>query len=489
MTSVFSRAKKFKEWVFPSGRVATIDASQAAAPPSPLAPIDLTDADQVAFVMDVAIRIGDILLSSGTANSDVKSQIHTVASSYGLHYCHVDITMNTITVFSHVGGKRRRPVSAFRVAGRMDVNFSKLSDVDRLIRSIQAGATPPEVADKILSDIIAAPPPYGAKIAVIGWATMAAAVSVLLGGNALVASLSFATTLAIMVVNILLDRQGMPSFFQNVFGGFVATLPAAFGYRLATELGWSFNPSQVIATGIIVLLAGLTLVQALQDGITGAPVTASARFFETMLITGGIIGGVALGIEVAAAIGVELPPIQTSPPLQFSSSVVKVAAGSLAAAAFAVASYAEWSTVAVAWLTGAAGFSLHLLVLQPLGVGALTSTAMSATMIGLAGGLLARRFLIPPLIIAISGVTPFLPGLAVYRGMYSMLNEQLINGFTYIALAIATAGGLAAGVVFGEWIARKLRRPPIMRAYRAIRRPRRYGTQAANEARSGIDHV
>lgn len=486
MSALLSRVK---EWLFPAGRVATIDASQAAAPPSPLAPIDLTDEDQVAFVMDVAIRIGDILLSSGTANSDVKAQIHAVTSSYGLHYCHVDITMNTITVFSHVGGKRRRPVSAFRVAGRMDVHFAKLSDVDRLIRSIQAGATPPEIADRILTEIIQAPPPYGARVAVLGWAMMAGSVSILLGGNAVVATLAFFTTIAIMAGNILLDRQGMPSFFQNVFGGLVATLPAAVGYNFASQVGLSFNPSQVIASGIIVLLAGLTLVQALQDGITGAPVTAGARFFETVLITGGIIGGVALGLEISSALGMDLPPIQTSPPLAFSSSVVKVAAGAVAAASFAVASYAEWSSVGIAFITGAAGFSMHLLVLQPLGVGALTSTAISATLIGLAGGLLARRFLIPPLIVAISGVTPFLPGLAVYRGMYSMLNEQLINGFTYIALAIATAGGLAAGVVFGEWIARKLRRPPIMRAYRAIRRPRRYGTQAAHQAKSGLDHA
>src|SRR5699024_11084710 len=44
-------------------------------------------------------------------------------------------------------------------------------------------------------------------------------------------------------------------------------------------------PSQVIGMGIIVLVAGLTLVQSIIDGITRAPVTSTARFFEALLST------------------------------------------------------------------------------------------------------------------------------------------------------------------------------------------------------------
>ena len=124
---------------------ATIDVVKAAPPPSPLAPVDLTDPGQVSGVMDIAARIGGILLSSGTSNSDAKEQIHAVASAYGLHYCHVDITLNTITVFTIVGTSNRAPISVFRVVRKLTIDFSKLSEVDRLIRSIQAGATPPEL--------------------------------------------------------------------------------------------------------------------------------------------------------------------------------------------------------------------------------------------------------------------------------------------------------------------------------------------------------
>ncbi|WP_231580510.1 threonine/serine exporter ThrE [Corynebacterium kalinowskii] len=455
------------------GHIATIDAAKAAPPPSPLAPIDLTDPGQVAGVMHIAARIGDILLMSGTGNNDTKAQIHAVTSAYGLHYAHVDITMNTITLFTHMG-TYKTPVSVFRVVNRLGTNFGQLAEVDRLIRSIQSGATSPDMAEKILDEIISTTPSARQLRFTLGWAFMAAAVAVLLGGGLLVAAISSVTAAVIMLGSELLDAQGLPPFFQNIYGGFVGTVPAAVAYLLAVRQGFELAPSQIIASGIVVMLAGLTLVQALQDGITGAPVTASARFFETMLMTGGIVAGVAIGIQVSDALGINLPPIQTTPAPNFSSSTVKVLSGAIASAAFAVACFVEWRSMWIAGLTAAAGSSVYYFVLIPHGVGPVVGIGISATIIGLAGGLLARRFLIPPLIVSVSGITPLLPGLSVYRGMYAILNEQLLIGFTNMALALAIATSLGAGVVLGEWIARKLRRPPRFNPYRAFRTRRRF---------------
>nr|WP_027004409.1 threonine/serine exporter family protein [Corynebacterium halotolerans] len=460
-----------------TGRIATIDAARSAPPPSPLAPIDLTDYAQVAGVMDLAARIGDILLSSGTSNSDTKTQIHAVTSAYGLHYCHVDITMNTITIFTNIGTTKKTPVNVFRVVRSLSTDFSKLSEVDRLIRSIQAGATPPDVAEKILDELAATPPAYGTLTSITGWGLFGAAIAVMLGGGVFVAAISSLTSMLIMMINTWLSRHSLPYFFQNVFGGIIATMPAAIIYGVAARYGLQILPSQIIASGIVVLLAGLTLVQSLQDGITGAPVTASARFFETLLFTGGIVAGVGIGIQLSAVFGVTLPPLEAIAAPNFTSTTVRVISGGFAAAGFAIASYAEWSSVLLSGITGTAGSAFYYFLLLPMGVGSVIGSAVFAIIIGLAGGLLARRFLIPPLITAIAGITPFLPGLSVYRGMYAALNEQMLIGFTNIATALAIASGLAAGVVLGEWIARRLRRPPTLNPYRYFRAARRFSFQ------------
>ena len=481
VSTLFSRLGSWGSLLSGSGRIATIDAAKAAPPPSPLAPVDLTDQAQVAAVMDLAVRIGDVLLSSGTSNSDTKAQIHAVTSAYGLHYCHVDITMNTITAFTQIGTTRKTPVTVFRVVRSMTTDFSRLSEVDRLIRSIQAGATPPETAEKILDEITRRPASYGTLTSIMGWGLLGGSVAGLLGGGPVVVGTAFLTAVLIMLVNTFLARHQLPYFFQNVFGGIIATVPAAVIYSLAADRGLQISPSQVIASGIIVLLAGLTLVQSLQDGITGAPVTASARFFETMLFTGAIVAGVGIGIQLVAMLGIALPPLQTYAPPNFTSIGVRVLCGGLAAAGFAIASYAEWSSVFVSAVTATAGSAFYYLVLIPAGTGPVIASSMAAVVVGLAGGLLARRFLIPPLITAVAGITPFLPGLAVYRGMYASLHEQTLAGFTNIALALAIASGLAAGVVLGEWVAARLRRPPTLRPYRYFRRARRVTFQQLAE--------
>ncbi|MDO4911595.1 MAG: threonine/serine exporter family protein [Corynebacterium sp.] len=449
---------------------ATIDVVRAAPPPSPLAPVDLTDPGQVAGVMDLAGRIGGILLASGTSNNDSKAQIKAVASAYGLHYCHVDITLNTITIFAYLNSKKQ-PLSVFHSVRRLSIDFSKLSDVDQLVRSITAGATPPDVAERALDDIMSAKPPFGFRMSLVGWALMAAAVAIMLGGGFMVAVLAFATTSVIVAGMAWLDRRNLPLFFQNLYGGLIATVPAAITYKWAMLSGIELPPSQVIASGIIVMLAGLTLVQALQDGITGAPVTASARFFETILLTGGIVAGVGLGIELSGALGVTLPTWETTAVTASVSSVmIKVISGAAASAAFAIACYAKWDSVFVSALTALAGSFIYYCVLIPHGVGPIVATAISATVIGLAGGLLARRFSIPPLITAVAGITPLLPGLSIYRAMYAMMHDQMLMSYSLSVIALGTASALAAGVVLGEWIARKLRRPPRFNPYKAFRR-------------------
>ncbi|WP_368734692.1 MULTISPECIES: threonine/serine exporter ThrE [Corynebacterium] len=480
-------------WRAGGSQLATIDAVKAAPPPSPLAPVDLTDPAQVTAVMDLAARIGHILLAAGTSNRDTLAHIHAVTSTYGLHYAHVDITLNTITLFTTIGTETKTPVSVFRVVSHMRTDFSKLSEVDRLIRSIQAGATPPEVAIKILDDLTAARPTYGPKVAVLGWGGLGASACVLLGGNALGAVLSFVLSALIIAGARWLGRQSLPVFFQNVFGGFMSTLPVAVAYSLARQVGMDLRPSQVIAACLIVLLAGLTMVQSLQDGITGAPVTASARFFETFLFTGAIVAGVGVGMQASELLGITLPTMETGAQagagIGYVDSAVLVGAGVAASASFALACYAEFSAIVVSALTAATGASIYYLLLMPAGVDPVISTAIAATVIGVAGGLLARRFLIPPLITAIAGITPMLPGLWIYRGMYAALNDQMLVGFTNVALALSICCALAAGVVLGEWTARKIRRPKVFNPYKAFRRPRRYTFPEQSTGDSGLKVV
>ena len=74
-------------------------------------------------------------------------------------------------------------------------------------------------------------------------------------------------------------------------------------YWLSPKLGMKLRNTVAIAAGLVVLLAGLSLVGSVGDVITGAPVTAAGRFFELVMMTGATIAGVALVLHLANRFG------------------------------------------------------------------------------------------------------------------------------------------------------------------------------------------
>ena len=97
-----------------------------------------------------------------------------------------------------------------------------------------------------------------------------------------------------MLVDLLqrrMSRRRLPGFYQQVAGGLLATL-IAVGVASAHV---AISPSLVVTASIIMLLAGINFMGAIQDALTGFPLTAGARILEAILATAGVIVGVSGG--------------------------------------------------------------------------------------------------------------------------------------------------------------------------------------------------
>ena len=88
------------------------------------------------------------------------------------------------------------------------------------------------------------------------------------------------------------------------FPGYAETIDDITGLLYATDLLPTVRPSLLIATGIVVLLSGLSLVGTVQDAITGYNVTAAGRTMEVALLTAGLIAGIALTLRAGVQLGV-----------------------------------------------------------------------------------------------------------------------------------------------------------------------------------------
>ena len=84
-------------------------------------------------------------------------------------------------------------------------------------------------------------------------------------------------------VQILMARRRLPFFYLQVAGGAIATLLAAGVAATPIDV----DPSLVVTANIILLLAGIGLMGAVQDALTGFYLTASARLIEAMMATAG----------------------------------------------------------------------------------------------------------------------------------------------------------------------------------------------------------
>ncbi|HYH31865.1 MAG TPA: threonine/serine exporter family protein [Pseudonocardia sp.] len=434
-----------------------------AGPPSvqlmrPLGP-SVPDDARVQQVLDLCMRVGEVLLSSGESADETTQTMLRLAAVAGLSAVDVDITFTSITMCCH-RGMSASPVTSMRLVRYRSLDLTRLEAVARIVERLERAELDIETAATELSDAVSAPHPYPRWVATAGWAGLAGCIALLLGAEPLTAFVAFAVTGLIDRMGRLLNRWGLPAFFQQVVGGMVAT-----GITLVLLAAGVFppgtTPSLAVAASITVLLSGLSVVSTVQDAISSYYVTSAGRVAEIALLSAGLLTGVVfvlkIGIEsnLRLEVAAELP----SGAAQFGISLL---AGAGAAAAFSLAGYARPRPLLAAGFAGAAGWGTYGVLTQVVALGPVAATGAAAVVVGIATGLLRRMNGISPLVVTLAGITPLLPGLTAYRGFYQLAVEGLADGLVTVTIALGIGLALAAGVAFGDFLARPRRPTPVV---------------------------
>ncbi|MEU3272803.1 threonine/serine exporter family protein [Saccharomonospora sp. NPDC006951] len=442
-----SRKSSRRAWQIleaPTGELPVVDTTATMGP-------QLPDEATVHLVLDLVLRIGEVQMASGAGASDVTATILALTRALGLPHCEVDVIFTSITVSCHRGSELS-PVTAVRVVRSRSLDYTRLSDTERLVQRLLRNRMSTEDAYTELHQITNAKHPYPRWVSTLAWGGMAGFITLLLGGTGWAPFVSFVISAVVDRVGRRLNRLQLPFFFQQVAGGFVATL-AAIGIVNLNFI--PLQPTLVVAAALTVLLSGLSTVSAVQDAITGYYVTAAGRTLEVVLMSAGLITGVAFAISIANQLGAPIapPPTAAVPDVTAVGVLITLVAGCGAAACFALASYSKLRPLLVAAIAGGVGAGTYGLLLAT-GAGPIIASAFAATLVGFGGGVLSRRLQVTPLVVAVSGITPLLPGLATYRGM-----SELADGGSMGTLmgAIAIGLALAAGVVLGEFLAQPVR--------------------------------
>lgn len=418
-------------------------------------------------VLDLTLRIGELLLAGGEGAEDVEAAMFAVCRSYGLDRCEPTVTFTLLSV-SYQPSLVDDPVTSSRTVRRRGTDYTRLSAVFGLLANLSDPETTVslEEAYRRLAEIRRNRHPYP------GWALtgasglLAGAASVLVGGDLVV---FVAAALGAMLgdrLAWLFAGRGLPEFYQFTVA---AMPPAAIGVAL-TVAHVNVNASAVVTGGLFALLPGRALVAGVQDGLTGFYITAAARLLEVMYFFVGIV----IGVLVILYFGVKLnAPLNPDAALSVTSRpVVQIIASMLLSLTFAVLLQQERSTVLWVTLNGGVAWSVYGAMVYPGHLSPVASTAVAAGLVGLFGQLLARYRFASALPYTTAAIGPLLPGSATYFGLLSIAQNHVDKGLVSLAKAASLAMAIAIGVNLGSEISRLFVRVSSAGVRRAAKRTR-----------------
>ncbi|MFG2867650.1 threonine/serine exporter family protein [Streptomyces sp. NPDC048338] len=422
----------------------------------------------VGRVLDLTLRIGELLLAGGEAAEDVEAAMFAICRSYGLDRCEPTVTFTLLSI-THQPSLVDDPITANRTVRRRGTDYTRLAAVYQLLADINAEAheVTPEEAYRRLADIRRNRHPYPGWVQTAAAGVLAGAASVLLGGDTTV---FFVAALGAVLgdrLAWLCAGRGLPEFYQFL----VAAMPPAAMGVLLTLLHTDLRPSAVITGGLFALIPGRALVAAVQDGLTGFYITASARLLEVGYFFVAIVVGVLSVLYLAVQFDAQLNPEGALSAVE--RPAIQIVAAMVLCATFAILLQQSRETVVFATLNGGVAWVVYASIAVTADGSAVMATAVAAGLVGLFGQLIARYHHTSSLPYVTAAIGPLLPGSATYFGVLAIAQNNLDQGFASLAKAAALALAIAIGVNLGSELARLfMQAPRAAAARRAAKRTR-----------------
>jgi uncharacterized membrane protein YjjP (DUF1212 family) len=427
----------------------------------------VSDTRETYKVLDLALRIGEILLSSGAGAADVTATMQALTRHYGLRNADIDVTF-TLLRMSYQDDPDEMPVLLTRNVQTRDIDYDDLTRVHLLIGDVLSDRVELAEARAQVARINSTGHYLPKWSIVLGHGLVGGGIAVVLGAGLVV---TLAATVAGILVTVLtrtMNRQRWPMFYQQTAGGLLATLLAL---ATTTIVDPRLDVSLVITANIVMLLSGIGFMGAIQDALSGFYLTAGARIIEALLATAGLIAGVSAGIALAPKLGISLAYVAPGD-TGLGAPALVLAGAAVSAVAFAFTNYAPWRALPAIAVTTLLAHVAYLGVFDKQQTMP-WAAACAAVVIGAVSYAIAGRVGVPPLVVVVPALVPMLPGLLIYRGLsYMSIGDS--QGILLLTNAAATTIALAAGVILGEYAAQPLKRN-VRRVEQRLAGPRMVG--------------
>lgn len=250
--------------------------------------MDIITAKQIT---DISLEVGRIMLQSGSSTNRVETMMRKVCVGFG--YKDTDSYVTPTGIFISVATENGRIDTSIRRIENRRIDLGKITRVSRLVNTLAASSIP---ADKRLHEYRK----LNAELIQIDkeqiWPMW---LSNLCGGATsgffcLLFGGAWNEFIIALLIGIIVS-WGMKYLVRLAFNNFLQNALAAALIVFLAKLADYWMPfirlDQIIIGGIMLLVPGLSITNAIRDTMSGDLVSGTARAVEALFITVGVVAG------------------------------------------------------------------------------------------------------------------------------------------------------------------------------------------------------
>jgi uncharacterized membrane protein YjjP (DUF1212 family) len=391
------------------------------------------------------LTIARALHTAGTTAQRLEDSLAVIARGLGL--THAQFFSTPTSIMCAFGELEEQETHLLRLAPA-GPHLGKLSRLDRVVTDVLAGTISTQEALARVEVIEVEPSPYSAFVTILAFGVASAGIARFLGGG--ITEIAVGGLLGMITggLEALAERRVQLERVYETVAAFVAAFIAT---GVAAWLG-PYATSTAILAGIIALLPGLVLTNAVRELAERHLASGTARLAGATIILLGLVFGVALGSRTASSLfGVVRELTPTALPW-WTMAIAILAAG----VSFVVILKAEPRRSSIRCRAAAVSYLLASTSVRFAGPE--LGLFLAAMFDGVAATLWGRWRDRPQTLVLVPAILMLVPGSVGFRSLNSLLQRNVVAGVQTMFTMIIAATAISAGLLVATSIAEGRRR-------------------------------
>ena len=419
---------------------------------------------RIDYKMHLLLLTGQILMENGASTDQIKRDIFRAAVYMDIPGDNVHSHINFSTLMMSINDEKHYSYTSFAKCHTHVVNMSIISAVNRLIWRATKRNYSLEKYEKELLRLQKLRKHYSLPMEALGAGLICGGLCKLFGGD-------LAASLASMLCGVIgfWVRRACNSYGFNTYA--VVTISAFVATFVACIIQYSdisSTPIHPMIAATVFLIPGIPLINAMDDMLEGYLLSGMTRAVNTLFTLASIAFGIIMALWLCGAD--DITQVHIQPDEVYISHAF---AAILTSIGMSMSFNLPKRLLPIAAIGAVIAVNLRNILVIQYDANIIAGTFVGAAVVGIAGQIINHWVHAPGSVLTIPSVLPLVPGVLLYRLIYSLLNISTIdadnlfssiqNGIEAVTIITSITIGVTIPMLFFRPYIEKYQRKKIER--------------------------